>query len=409
MSSDLRGTGSGLVLHPFRATRYGPVVSADVGTVTSPPYDVIDEETVERLYSCHQYNVVRLILPRRFARAPSYDGVVELLAEWRRTGVLVEDEEAALYVYEYTVDGQTVRGLVGSLALRDRASGVVLPHEDVMPGPVLDRAELITHTGTNLEPILLVYDGNGAASDLVDAVTDRDLLLSTVAPDGSEHRVWRISDAAALRRIADDLAPRRALIADGHHRYAAYRRVQSVAPGGEHDYGLALLVDQQRYPLHLGPIHRVVRDVGLDDLEDLVGRVPGGAAAEPLDADEAGARKAALDPRPGEAAFACTDGDRWVVLRAPRGDGEIDTHVLHERLLPAWNVVEAQVRYVHDAEHAVQEARNHAGVAVLVSPPSVGAVVAAAEQGHSLPRKSTSFGPKPRMGLLMRTLHAAGP
>jgi uncharacterized protein (DUF1015 family) len=31
-------------------------------------------------------------------------------------------------------------------------------------------------------------------------------------------------------------------------------------------------------------------------------------------------------------------------------------------------------------------------------------VAAAAEQGRSLPRKSTSFGPKPRMGLLMRSL-----
>jgi hypothetical protein len=264
---DARDPGSGLVLRPFRATRYGPAVAEDLGAVTSPPYDVIDEETVGRLYASHPYNVVRLILPRRFAQAPSYDGVLRLLGQWRSSGVLVEDPEPALYVYEYVVDGTRVRGLVGALGLRDRASGTVLPHEEVMPGPVADRAELITRTDTNLEPILLVYDGGGPASDVADAAAAAEPLLSCVAPDGSSHTVWRVTDGEALRTVAEDLAPRRALIADGHHRYAAYQRVQSAGAGSpDLDFGLALLVDQQRYPLQLGPIHRVVSGLGLDEL-----------------------------------------------------------------------------------------------------------------------------------------------
>ncbi|MDQ4085224.1 MAG: DUF1015 domain-containing protein, partial [Actinomycetota bacterium] len=161
MSHLARDPGAGLVLRPFRATRYGPAAGGDPVAVTSPPYDVIDEATVERLYASHPYNVVRLILPRRFARAPSYDGVSRLLQEWRTSEVLVEDDEPALYVYEYAVGDHVVRGLVGALGLRDRRTGTVLPHEDVMAGPVRDRAELIERTGTNLEPILLVYDGNG--------------------------------------------------------------------------------------------------------------------------------------------------------------------------------------------------------------------------------------------------------
>jgi uncharacterized protein (DUF1015 family) len=401
MPADVRDPGAGLVLRPFRATRYGPAVGDDIGTVTSPPYDVIDEETVGRLYDCHPYNVVRLILPRRFSHAPSYDEVRSRLQEWQRDGVLMRDDLPALYVYEYAVGERTVRGLVGALGLRDRTSATVLPHEDVMPGPVQDRAELISSTGTNLEPILLVYDGNGAASDLADAVTDEDQLFSAVAPDDSRHTVWRITDPEALERVAADLAPRQALIADGHHRYAAYQQVQETVGGPDSDFGLALLVDQERYPLQLGPIHRVVSGIGLDDLVSGSADV---ATAERFGEDATGARRAAANSEPGLAAFACTDGTAWVVVRAPRADNEIDTHVLHERLLPSLGVTEPQVRYVHDAEHAVHEARNHARLALLVNPPSVKSVAAAAEQGRSLPRKSTSFGPKPRMGLLMRTL-----
>lgn len=407
MSADPSSIDAGLVLHPFRATRYGPAAGEDLGAVASPPYDVIDEESVGRLFSSHPYNVVRLIVPRRFSHAASYQAVNEVLASWREQGVLVEDVEPALYVYEYTVADRTVRGLVGSLGLRDRHSGVVLPHEDVMPGLVSDRAELIARTSTNLEPILLVYDGDGAASDLADAATERPPFIQAIALDGSKHSVWRIGDADVLREIAVDLAPRRALIADGHHRYAAYQQVQRSAPGGEHDFGLAMLVDQRRYPLHLGPIHRVLSGLALDEIVDMVDRDShSGNRVRCFGADRAAATAAVLDQAPVDAAaFVCSDGGRWLVVWSPRHQGEIDTHVLHDRLLPAWNLSDDRVGYVHDADHAVSEARNHAGVAVLVRPPSVADVVAAAEQGRTLPRKSTSFGPKPQMGLLMRTMH----
>ena len=63
--------------------------------------------------------------------------------------------------------------------------------------------------------------------------------------------------------MAADLAPRQALIADGHHRYAAYRQLQarrrSAGDGdGPWDYGLALLVDSAAYPPQIGAIHRVI-------------------------------------------------------------------------------------------------------------------------------------------------------
>ena len=46
------------------------------------------------------------------------------------------DDEPALYVYEYTVDGTTVRGLIGAgRACAHEDERVILPHEDVMPAP----------------------------------------------------------------------------------------------------------------------------------------------------------------------------------------------------------------------------------------------------------------------------------
>ena len=89
-------------------------------------------------------------------------------------------------------------------------------------------------------------------------------LACAVTDDGMTHRLWAVTDPGVQAAITADLATRTALIADGHHRYAAYRELRrgecghAGAGAGPWDYGLAFLVDADAYPLRLGPIHRVL-------------------------------------------------------------------------------------------------------------------------------------------------------
>ena len=61
-----------------------------------------------------------------------------------------------------------------------------------------------------------------------------------------------------------------------------------------------------------------------------------------------------------------------------------------------------QVRRVIELS-AVRQAREASGTAVLLRPLPAGDVLTVAAQGELVPRKSTSFGPKPRTGLVLRT------
>jgi uncharacterized protein (DUF1015 family) len=64
---------------------------------------------------------------------------------------------------------------------------------------------------------------------------------------------------------------------------------------------------------------------------------------------------------------------------------------------------EATVRAIHDPAAAVRAAAGEPGsVAVLCAPMSAADVYEVAAQGAIVPRKSTSFGPKPRTGLVLR-------
>jgi uncharacterized protein (DUF1015 family) len=340
--------------------------------------------------------------------------VRQRLEKWRAQGCLTPDPVPALYLYQYTVDGVTVRGLIGLVALREEGEQVILPHEDVMPGPVEDRTVLMRTTRTNPEPILLVHEGSPQLREILEATTQLEPLVEFDGRDGSHHRLWSITGTAEIAGIAEQLAPGQALIADGHHRYAAYLELQRrlrdpwAAPGDSPwDYGLAMLVDQNDYPLTVGPIHRSVAALTLSDVLELSAE-RGDEVTMCADRETALAALAptAADGSEDFAEFVLSDGRSWAVLRTKR-QHEVDAAVLHSQLFPAWNVAEEQVGYHHSLDQALHNTARQPGVVVGVRPPKLEQVVAAAARGERMPRKSTSFSPKPRMGLVLRDLRDA--
>jgi uncharacterized protein (DUF1015 family) len=411
-------TQPGLALEPFRAVRYAPSKVSSLAAVTSPPYDLIDEDALNRFMADEPHNIVRLILPQQ-----DYGDAAGTLRSWLESGVLTVDAEPALYVYEQAAEGLLQRGLVGALGVHGPESRVILPHEDVYPGPIRDRLALMSATEANLEPIFLLYDGAGASysSRLVDEIASSSPpLLETSTADDVRHRLWAVTDPAVHRSVAHDLRERQALIADGHHRYATYQALRDrYDTPGPWDTGLALLVDSIAYPPRLGAIHRVVPGLGVSDA---VSRARAAFRTEalspdlPTALDRLAAQEGTAFLLGGEGGlFLLTDPDPAQVTDAmPAGASErwraLDTAVLHRLLIPRlWGISEDEtnVRIVHhDAARALEKAHRRAGTAVILNPMKVPDVLAVAAGGEKVPRKSTSFGPKPRTGLVLRTFAA---
>src|SRR5690606_27670816 len=93
--------------------------------------------------------------------------------------------------------------------------------------------------------------------------------------------------------------------------------------------------------------------------------------------------------------------------RQPASWRRLDATVLHSVLLDqVWRVPDRpeDIAYIHDADAAVAKAAATGGTAVLMRPVREETVRRLAEQGVVMPRKSTSFGPKPATGLVLRVL-----
>ncbi len=420
------------MLAPFRGVRYAQDRVSGLAQVTSPPYDVIAADNEDQLMAADPHNIVRLILPRQQDGRPGspYELAAAELGCWLAEGILVPDPAPALYVYEQAtaVDGDVLqRGLIGALGLVPPSAGIVQPHEGVAAGPVAGRRQLMEATQANLEPIFLLYEGNhGSASLLVDQVASaRPPLAEAFTADGLRHRLWAITDQAELAAIAADLSPRTALIADGHHRYAAYlqlqdRRQAAGAGPGPWDCGLALLVDSAAYPPRLGPIHRVIEGlvpavaVRLAAAAFTVRELPGGTArAEDALGELAVAceRGMAFLVSGGERVWLLTDPDPALLGNAVQGQPpslwqRLPAAVLQDLLLGRiWGIEDDDrtVRAVHDPLAAIRAADGvPGGTAVLCCPMTPRQVYEVASLGMKVPRKSTSFGPKPRTGLVLR-------
>jgi hypothetical protein len=330
-------------------------------------------------------------------------------------------------VYQQSRDGRVLqRGLLGAVVLQPLDAGVILPHENVRSGPVEDRLALMRAMQANPEPIFLLYPGGGAASRISADVVAAQPLAAAHTPDGITHELWAIADAAQLAAIDDDLANRQAMIADGHHRYTTYGYLRdelhaSTGRGGPWDAGLTLLVDESVASPDIRAIHRAIPGLTLD-----LARERAGTAFELRDLDvrhvDDALAELACCHGPG---YVITNGERFVLLHNPdpqrlaaaappdrtdawwRLDASIASVFLMEQL---WGVTDAagQVEAEHDPAAALRIAHETRGIALFLNPAPLSGIVAVAEAGDAMPRKSTLFLPKPCSGLVIRAFKFEG-
>ncbi|WP_162598751.1 DUF1015 family protein [Nocardioides gilvus] len=333
---------------------------------------------------------------RAFARP--YHHVARRLAEWQAEGYVQLDSEPALYLHEYSVHGMTIRGLVGGMDLSSRAATteerVVFPHEAVHPEQADELADRMHEMGLNPAPILLVHRGpadvRALQAEIMRQVPDHEF---TDRAD-QHHRLWRITTPAHLDTIEAGLATSTFMIADGHHRYAAYLRLQESHPGTAWDRGLTMVVDQDDTPFFLGAIHRTFVGTSLDALA---------AAAQAAGATAQFPRAEAALQALGGTTWIATDGDRWMSVDTSELPGHSSpVEDLHHTLVPLLER-EPAVQHHHSVEDAIKAAGLNS-VSILLPAPDHGLPDRIMGAIRLLPEKATSFQPKPSLGVLMRSV-----
>lgn len=361
-----------------------------VARLTTPPYDVIKEGSplAARLASNADslYHVILGDRPRE-----ALDGLVE-------RGVLIPDEEPALYVFEQRWGGEQRTGVYLALEVSDYAERKVIRHEKTFDAKVQGRIALARATEHTIGPVFLLtraalaplLEQAKASVPLYDFTSD---FGGGTDLHGVASRVWRVPSASELgAAITACLAPDPLYIADGHHRYhAALRNGQS--------HVLAYVTPEARILAY----DRVVN--GVRSFAEARREL----SLEPLSSFET----------PPKHAFALRTREGSWLLRAKQVPddvvGRLDCAILERELYPHLGLTHdhivdpAHFDYYPENQLDEMEAAVDRGayeLAIALHPVSIDELMAVADAGLEdssivMPEKSTFFSPKILSGLFL--------
>jgi uncharacterized protein (DUF1015 family) len=297
-----------------------------------------------------------------------------------------------MYLLETEFEGLKRRDLIAALRLQPFSDEVVLPHELTHKGAKADRLEVFRATATSLEPLWFLYGSGGThLPRLMQEVYAESPALAFSTENGHHHKLWVVTDDGWQAAVRAGFSGLPVLIADGHHRYStalAYADEVGGPADASSRFTLALFTDLKDPGLRVLPTHRVLK-TGV--------QVIGGEPAGSLDEMLSGLKGRVAAGSYGKNGFQIhpLEGDLPLV--------EVHRQVI-DNLLGTRSAEEALI-YTRDAAEAVRWVDEGRGVsAFFLEAPDLAVVLKLAQEGKTLPQKSTYFFPKPPSGMVFLRL-----
>jgi uncharacterized protein (DUF1015 family) len=334
-------------------------------------------------------------------------------------GELVRDQTKAVYRYHqlFTLGKRTVsrQTLVVAARLAPWTDGSIRPHEATDPTARDAAIASISAEGVHTEPVFAGYrDAAREVDRLFRGPESERPTVEATTPDGTVHRLWRVTSAEIIGKLRPVFAPKKLHVLDGHARYEgmlAYgEKVGDDAPQySSAKYGLACLVNLEDPALIVASRHRLVRTDGIKR-DAVLEAAKKYFIVEKLDglakdlAKQQAALAVSVAHQPMFVATFAGDGDAYkLTLKpdvSPAAEG-VDVHRAIQKYDPV--VVEhIFLRRVLKTEAATTEidgaavlkaVEGGASLGILMRPMSLEQVVHTDEVGGILPFGSTAFNP----------------
>ncbi len=390
-----------------------------VEKVASVPYDVVDTVGAAALAAGNSdsfLHVVRAEIDLPEGTNPYSDEVyAQAKANLQRLmddGVLIREEEPALYLYSQQMGEHLQYGIVASCHIEDYENGKIKIHEKTRRVKEEDRIRYVDTQNANTGPVFLAYRDSEKVNAVVEAAKATEPLYKFTAEDGVAHTVWKFEDPALLEAAFGEIPA--TYVADGHHRSAsaakvgALRRAANPAHTGEEPYNYFLAVLFPESELKILAYNRVVLSLPGTE-EEFFQALEGKFTVE---------QNGISKPRKAGEICMYING-QWSTLASKQLPdvtdpvASLDVSILQNDVLaPILGIDDPResndidfiggIKGTKELEKWVDGGR--AAVAFSMYPTSMDQLFSVADAGMLMPPKSTWFEPKLRSGLLVNAL-----
>ncbi len=210
---------------PFKAVR---PTRDKVSLVASRSYQSYTQTEREARLDHNPYSFLHVVNPGyRYQKTISgkerYNLVKNRYLEFREDGVFMQDEIASYYVYKIVNrDGYAFSGIIAAASTEDYEYNVIKKHEDTIEYRERIFKDYLKTVGFNAEPILLTYPDNITIQHIINETQKDRAEFEFTTTYRDTHYLWVINDEKTINIIKNEFESIGTIyIADGHHRCAS--------------------------------------------------------------------------------------------------------------------------------------------------------------------------------------------
>lgn len=142
--------------------------------------------------------------------------------EFKEEGVFIQDKEASYYIYETVSRNQTYCGIIAATSVEDYENDIVKRHEDTISHRENLFKDYLQTVGFNTEPVLLTYPDSEVITRISEEIKSERPEYEFSSLNRDTHYLWVVSDPEKTAKIQAEFEKMQAIyIADGHHRCAS--------------------------------------------------------------------------------------------------------------------------------------------------------------------------------------------
>jgi len=267
-------------IKPIKAWRYNEQMVSDIGTVTSPLFDVVSDKQRAALYQ-NPLNSIHLSVPQQPHAA---DQAERLLNEWKKEGVILQDKLPGIYVYYqyFKLAGDPKeycrKGFVCHIRTSPFEEKIILRHENTIPQSVNDRIALLSKTELHVSPTHGLYTDSTFELDKYMDEAISNPVYETEDYQGVKDVLGLIQDAEVIKLFIHSLKDKTIILADGHHRYESslvhMQNCKAANPDhtGQEGYNFHLMyfTNTEAGDLRILPTHRLIKNLKNFDAPSIV-------------------------------------------------------------------------------------------------------------------------------------------
>lgn len=263
-------------IKPFKGYRYNPEKISDMGNVVAPLRYSIGDDEKSKLYELDEYNIVKIFDGKSFEtdtdEENKYTRAAEYLNKWIEDGVLLQDDEEAIYLYEEEIEmnGNIYSNLtyVALLELEELGTDSIRSCEEIKEMSKKDRYDLLAATNADLSMISCLYverDKQLLNIMLEQRENKPDIVFRSA--DGTKQLLWKITDKDVIEDIVEAFRDLPLYITDGQTRYSTcvqyrnYMRANNPLNTGEESYNYTMvsLFNSISDGVVIMPEHRLIK------------------------------------------------------------------------------------------------------------------------------------------------------